>query len=116
MFASAITKAKERDAVLSRELVKKRRCARTALKNLTVSCMDTANAPVAKVYANQCYIEEELKMLNESASLLVVEADQWVKLYKDFNSHIKEMGEIRNWAREIRKDMEEIIASCPVGK
>ena len=67
--------------------------------------MDHLNGGVAQAYINQKKLDTETKILQANASQFSKQTLQWLKLVEDFNTALKELGDVENWAKSIEADM-----------
>ncbi|ESO84555.1 hypothetical protein LOTGIDRAFT_222056 [Lottia gigantea] len=82
--------------------------ASTALSHVLV---DHLNSGVAQAYVNQKKLDTETKILQANASQFSKQTIQWLKLIEDFNTALKEIGDVENWARSIETDMRTISSA-----
>ncbi|XP_046572039.1 biogenesis of lysosome-related organelles complex 1 subunit 1-like isoform X1 [Haliotis rubra] len=82
--------------------------AATALSHVLV---DHLNAGVAQAYVNEKKLNTETKILQENAAQFSKQTMQWLKLVEDFNTALKEIGDVENWAKSIETDMRTISSA-----
>lgn len=90
---------------------KKRREAIVAATALTHALVDHLNAGVANAYVNQKKLDTETKILQANAAQFSKQTVQWLKLVEDFNTALKEIGDVDNWAKSIETDMRTISSA-----
>ncbi|KAK3102340.1 hypothetical protein FSP39_010630 [Pinctada imbricata] len=79
---------------------------------LTHALVDHLNGGrVAQAYVNQKKLDTETKILQANASQFSKQTVQWLKLVEDFNTALKELGDVENWARSIETDMRTISSA-----
>ncbi|EKF30798.1 GCN5-like protein, putative [Trypanosoma cruzi marinkellei] len=70
---------------------------------------DSANAEVFAAFAREKKIEMELKAIAAQSSQLQRQMTAWATLFGKFNTELKEMGDVSNWARRIEEDLSETV-------
>ncbi|EKG03033.1 GCN5-like protein, putative [Trypanosoma cruzi] len=70
---------------------------------------DSANAEVFAALARERKIEMELKAIAARSSQLQRQMTAWATLFGKFNTELKEMGDLSNWARRIEEDLSETV-------
>ncbi|RKO87724.1 GCN5-like 1, partial [Blyttiomyces helicus] len=60
---------------------------------------------VAQAFNNQRELETDAKALQLAAARYTKQTTQWLALVEDLNESLKELGDVRNWARTIETDM-----------
>lgn len=66
---------------------------------------------VAQAYLNQKKLDAEAKQLHQSAIVFSKQTSQWLSLIDNFNSALKELGDVENWTRTIENDMRNITTT-----
>ncbi|KAK3759832.1 hypothetical protein RRG08_028834 [Elysia crispata] len=82
--------------------------AATALSHVLV---DHLNAGVAQAYVNQKKLDTETRILQANAAQFSKQTMLWLKLVEDFNTALKEIGDVENWAKIIETDMRTISSA-----
>ena len=77
----------------------------TALSHVLVSRIDKDVAPA---YFSQKKIDKENKILQTNVRTFSKQTMQWLMLVEDFNTAVKELGDVENWARSLENDMRQI--------
>jgi len=78
---------------------------------VTADLLHELSNGIGAVYVNQKKIEHEAYQLQQQTALLTKQLDQWVNLYNQINTSIKEFGDLQNWSRVIEADMVSIATS-----
>ncbi|XP_029656470.1 biogenesis of lysosome-related organelles complex 1 subunit 1 isoform X1 [Octopus sinensis] len=95
-----------------KELQEKRKAeAMASATALTHALVDHLNSGVAQSYVNQKKLDTETKILQANAAHFAKMTMQWLKLVEDFNTALKEIGDVENWARNIEADMRTISSA-----
>jgi len=66
---------------------------------------------VAQAYLNQKRLDAEAKQLHSHASNFARQTQQWLGLVDNFNSALKELGDVDSWARSIERDMKTVSSA-----
>ncbi|KAK7477076.1 hypothetical protein BaRGS_00031662 [Batillaria attramentaria] len=66
---------------------------------------------VAQAYVNQKKLDTETRILQANAAQFSKQTLQWLKLVEDFNTALKEIGDVENWAKSIETDMRTISSA-----
>ncbi|KAL1463278.1 hypothetical protein WDU94_015044 [Cyamophila willieti] len=82
-----------------------------AANELTHALVDHLNVGVAQAYLNQKKLDAEAKQLHTNAITFSKQTQQWLSLVDNFNSALKEIGDVENWAKVIEEDMRVISAA-----
>ncbi|KAL3268085.1 hypothetical protein HHI36_007212 [Cryptolaemus montrouzieri] len=86
----------------------KRKEACVAANQLTQALVDHLNVGVAQAYLNQKKLDAEAKQLHTSAVNFSKQTQQWLNLVENFNSALKELGDVENWAKTIENEIKVI--------
>ncbi|KAJ1799638.1 hypothetical protein LPJ75_006633 [Coemansia sp. RSA 2598] len=85
-----------------------------AIKDIGDLC-DTAttslSAELSRVHANQREIESLSRDCAHLVQQHVRSTAKWTKLVDQFNDALKELGDVRNWAQVIERDMLDVAAT-----
>lgn len=90
---------------------KRKREAIIAASALSHALVDHLNAGVANAYVNQKKLDTETKILQANAAQFSRQTALWLKLVEDFNTALKEIGDVENWAKSIETDMRTISSA-----
>ncbi|CAG8658311.1 2703_t:CDS:2 [Acaulospora morrowiae] len=72
------------------------------------SCSKKKVIGVASIFKTQREIESEARRLSAQSAKYTKQTKQWLNMLDGFNSALKELGDVQNWAEVIEKDMREI--------
>lgn len=86
----------------------KRKTAVDASVQLASALVDRLNLDVAQAYCNQRKLDAEAKQLHTNVQVLAKQTAQWTALMNNFNSTLKQLGDVENWSRTIEADMRQI--------
>jgi hypothetical protein len=82
-----------------------------AAARLTGALVDHLNVGVAQAYLNQKRLDVEAKQLHSHANNFARQTQQWLNLVDQFNSSLKELGDVESWSRAIERDMKTISSA-----
>jgi len=106
MNLAAIAKEHEQKQQARRkDLERKRVIAVEATNRFSLFVLDHLNEKVAEAFVNQKRIDAKIKHLNQNTSQFIKQSQQWIHLLENFNSTLKELGDVENWSRKIETDM-----------
>ena len=69
------------------------------------------NVGVAQAYLNQKRLDAEAKQLHTNATDFSKQTQNWLNLVKTFNSTLKDLGDVKNWAKAIEDDMRTVSST-----
>ncbi|KAI9354860.1 general control of amino acid synthesis-like protein [Zopfochytrium polystomum] len=90
-------------AKLSRD--RTRQEAAASIADLADALTETLNVRVATAFQAQKDVEVEAKRLQAAVARYNKQTALWVGLVGQLNNALKELGEVRNWAKAIEKDV-----------
>eukprot|EP00669_Euglena_mutabilis_P012478 TRINITY_DN7112_c0_g1_i1.p2 TRINITY_DN7112_c0_g1~~TRINITY_DN7112_c0_g1_i1.p2 ORF type:complete len:141 (-),score=43.08 TRINITY_DN7112_c0_g1_i1:148-537(-) len=73
--------------------------------------VEGVNADVGDVFSAQHALEAEARDLQAQAQRFAKQTQQWVALFDQFNSALKELGDVGNWAKYIEADVHAVVAT-----
>jgi len=111
MLSSLVKEHQARQVIRKEKQEIKRREALTAANNLTTALVDHLNVGVAQAYLNQKRLDSEAKQLHLNATNFSKQTSAWLNLIDSFNSSLKELGDVENWAKTIEGDMRAISST-----
>ncbi|XP_033761998.1 biogenesis of lysosome-related organelles complex 1 subunit 1-like isoform X2 [Pecten maximus] len=111
MLSSLLKQHQAKQQVRKDKQEKKKKEAIVASTALTHALVDHLNGGVAQAYVNQKKLDTETKILQANAGQFSKQTIQWLKLVEDFNTSLKELGDVENWARSIETDMRTISSA-----
>ncbi|KAF9974778.1 biogenesis of lysosome- organelles complex 1 subunit 1 [Actinomortierella ambigua] len=77
----------------------------------TEALADTLSSRVSHIYANQKELEQGARNLAAQSARFTKQTQQWLALVEQFDSALKELGDVQNWVEVIEKDMEQVTAA-----
>ncbi|KAK9767666.1 hypothetical protein K7432_002387 [Basidiobolus ranarum] len=108
MLAKALKEHNAKQASIRKQNEQLRREAVKSLNDLTDCLSDNLNERVAQVYSNQKELEQSAKKISLQAHKYSKQAKNWLQLIDQFNSALKELGDVQNWAEVIEQDMRDV--------
>ena len=69
------------------------------------------NVGVAQAYLNQKRLDAEAKQLHTNATDFSKQTQNWLNLVKAFNTTLKDLGDVKNWAKAIEDDMRTVSST-----
>ncbi|KAF9182820.1 biogenesis of lysosome- organelles complex 1 subunit 1 [Haplosporangium sp. Z 767] len=72
---------------------------------------DTLGGRVSQIFLNQKELEQEARSLSVQTARYAKQTAQWLALVEQFDSTLKELGDVQNWVQVIHKDMEQVASS-----
>ncbi|KAG0258303.1 biogenesis of lysosome- organelles complex 1 subunit 1 [Mortierella polycephala] len=72
---------------------------------------DTLGGRVSQIFLNQKELEQEARNLSVQTARYAKQTAQWLALVEQFDSTLKELGDVQNWVQVIHKDMEQVANS-----
>merc|ERR1719187_1416617 len=111
MLSSLVKEHQARQIVRKEKQEVKRKEALSAATNLTTALVDHLNVGVAQAYLNQKRLDSEAKQLHLNATNFAKQTQSWLGLIETFNTSLKELGDVENWAKTIESDMRAISST-----
>jgi len=111
MLSSLVKEHSQRQAVRREHQETLRQNANKASANLTQALVDHLNVGVAQAYLNQKRLDAEAKQLHTNATDFSKQTQNWLNLVKTFNSTLKDLGDVKNWAKAIEDDMRTVSST-----
>ncbi|KAI8600504.1 GCN5-like 1 [Dissophora ornata] len=72
---------------------------------------DTLSGRVSQIFVNQKSLEQEARSLSVQTARYAKQTAQWLALVEQFDSALKELGDVQNWVQVIQRDMEQVTNS-----
>ncbi|CAO3694082.1 unnamed protein product [Umbelopsis ramanniana] len=85
--------------------------ATTAASELNDTLTNTINERISEVFVKQKEIEQESRKLSNQTSRYAKQTKQWIQTIDSFNSALKELGDVQNWAEVMESDMRAVMAT-----
>lgn len=88
------------------ELEKKRFKAIDSTNKFSQLVLDRLNKDVTEAFINQKKIDAKIRLLNQNTAQFLKQNQLWIQTLENFNSSLKELGDVENWSKKIVTDME----------
>ncbi|XP_074658762.1 biogenesis of lysosome-related organelles complex 1 subunit 1-like isoform X1 [Tubulanus polymorphus] len=111
MLSSLLKQHQQKQQARKDSQEKKKKEVTTAVTKLTHALVDHLNAGVAQAYVNQKKLDTETKILQANAAQFAKQTTLWLRLVEDFNTALKEIGDVENWSRSMETDMRTISSA-----
>lgn len=72
---------------------------------------DTVSGRVSQIFQNQKNLEQEARNLSMQTARYSKQTAQWLALVEQFDSALKELGDVHNWVRVIQQDIQQVTDS-----
>ncbi|KAG0020198.1 NHP2-like protein 1 [Podila clonocystis] len=96
-----------KQATLRRDNERLRKEAIQSAGHFTDALAETLSNRVSQIFVNQKDLEQEAKNLSLQSARYAKQTTQWLALVSQFDSALKELGDVQNWVQVIEKDMEQ---------
>ncbi|CAO3567191.1 unnamed protein product [Mortierella alpina] len=100
-----------KQAALKRENEHLRKEAVQSVGQFSDAVADTLSDRVSQIFLNQKELEQEARNLSMQTARYAKQTAQWLALVEQFDSALKELGDVQNWVQVIQKDMEQVTSS-----
>ncbi|KAF9961354.1 hypothetical protein BGZ72_004063 [Mortierella alpina] len=100
-----------KQAALKRESEHLRKEAVQSVGLFSDAVADTLSGRVSQIFLNQKELEQEARNLSMQTTRYAKQTAQWLALVEQFDSALKELGDVQNWVQVIQKDMEQVTSS-----
>ncbi|KAG0321067.1 biogenesis of lysosome- organelles complex 1 subunit 1 [Podila horticola] len=84
--------------------------------HFTDALAETLSNRVSQIFVNQKDLEQEAKNLSLQSARYAKQTTQWLALVSQFDSALKELGDVQNWVQVIEKDMEQVTRALEESK
>eukprot|EP00659_Diplonema_papillatum_P004340 gene4340-6720_t len=102
---TALVKAhKEKREVRKQQNDKRLKEVLGVVPHVSQTLVENVNKDVLEVFANQHVLESEGRELQTQADRFLKQSQNWLTLFDNFNSSLKELGDMANWATVIEAD------------
>ncbi|KAI9257370.1 GCN5-like 1 [Phascolomyces articulosus] len=81
------------------------------VNELTDSLNDHLNEGVSEVFVRQKELEQASRKLSTQTTKYAKQTKQWLTLVDEFNTALKELGDIKNWATVMENDMRTVMST-----
>jgi hypothetical protein len=110
-LSSLVSQHNAHMAALKDHSDKQRREALAAVGAVTDGLASAVNDGVARIFVAQRKIDAEARQLQSNAAKFSKQTAAWIKLVDQFNTALKEVGDIQTWAKTIEADMQVVCAT-----
>eukprot|EP01111_Echinosteliopsis_oligospora_P002893 TRINITY_DN1462_c0_g1_i1.p1 TRINITY_DN1462_c0_g1~~TRINITY_DN1462_c0_g1_i1.p1 ORF type:complete len:147 (-),score=58.85 TRINITY_DN1462_c0_g1_i1:83-472(-) len=111
MYSKLLRDHQIKQSSIRDENEKLRKKAIASVSVVSSGLMDSVNGGVVAVFSNQKKIEQEARSLQVHANRFSKQTTQWLSMIDNFNSALKELGDLENWAKTIEEDILQISSS-----
>ncbi|RHZ79641.1 hypothetical protein Glove_143g21 [Diversispora epigaea] len=108
MLSRLVKEHNQKQQAVRRNNEQLRKEAVQSVSEVTDCLADTLNERVASIFKTQREIESEARRLSTQSLKYTKQTKQWLNMLDSFNSALKELGDVQNWAEVIEKDMRDI--------
>lgn len=105
MLAALAKEHNTNQAIRRNQLEKKRAIALESTNKFSQYLIDRLNKEVSEAFVNQKRIDSKIKQINQNSAQFIKNSQQWIQLLENFNTSLKELGDVENWSRKIETDM-----------
>ncbi|KAG0071778.1 biogenesis of lysosome- organelles complex 1 subunit 1 [Podila minutissima] len=105
-----------KQATLRRDNERLRKEAVQSAGHFTDALAETLSNRVSQIFVNQKDLEQEAKNLSLQSARYAKQTTQWLALVSQFDSALKELGDVQNWVQVIEKDMEQVTRALEESK
>ncbi|KAI7858142.1 biogenesis of lysosome-related organelles complex-1 subunit 1 [Circinella umbellata] len=110
-LAQLLKSHQQRQSERKRENEQLRKEAVTTVNELTDSLNDHLNEGVSEVFVRQKELEQASRKLSTQTTKYTKQTKQWLTLVDEFNTALKELGDVKNWATVMENDMRTIMST-----
>ncbi|KAI8147559.1 biogenesis of lysosome-related organelles complex-1 subunit 1 [Fennellomyces sp. T-0311] len=110
-LAQLLKTHQQRQAERKRENDQLRKEAVATVNELTDSLNDHLNEGVSEVFVRQKDLEQASRKLSTQTTKYTKQTKQWLTLVDEFNTALKELGDVKNWAGVMENDMKTIMTT-----
>ncbi|GJJ70072.1 biogenesis of lysosome-related organelles complex 1 subunit 1 [Entomortierella parvispora] len=100
-----------KQASQTRETEQLRKEAVHSVGQFTDAVADTLSNRVSQIFVHQKDLEQEARALSTQSARYAKQTAQWLSLVENFESSLKELGDVQNWVQVIEKDMAQVTAA-----
>ncbi|CAF0706868.1 unnamed protein product [Brachionus calyciflorus] len=105
MLSTIAKEHQQQQAIRKQALEKKKIKAVESTNKFSQFLVDRLNKEVTEAFINQKKIDAKIKQLNQNTTQFVKQSNQWISLLENFNTALKELGDVENWSKKIESDM-----------
>uniref|UniRef100_H2YHN8 Biogenesis of lysosome-related organelles complex 1 subunit 1 n=1 Tax=Ciona savignyi TaxID=51511 RepID=H2YHN8_CIOSA len=111
MLSSMLKDHRNKQRHMKEAQEKRRQDAVAALYKFNEGIMTSINSKVSAAYVNQCQLDNEMKQLIVQTMRFNKLTTQWASELNSFQTALKELGDVENWASSIEKDLQLVTES-----
>ncbi|KAG6541053.1 hypothetical protein Mapa_017540 [Marchantia paleacea] len=107
-FANMMQQHSIRNVVLANRLEKSKKEALIAATQVSGLLVDSVNGGVQESFINEKRIEMEARALAATVQRFTQTTTQWLTVFHNFDSALKEIGDFENWIKVMEYDCESV--------
>ncbi|XP_071803742.1 biogenesis of lysosome-related organelles complex 1 subunit 1-like [Asterias amurensis] len=111
MLASMLKEHQSKQSSKKDQQEKRRKEATASAIAVTKALVGNVNNRVSMAYSNEKRLDTEARHLQSNAAQFAKQSMQWLSLIESFNTALKELGDVENWAKSIEVDMHTISSA-----
>lgn len=82
-----------------------------SLRDVQKSLVLETNQGIVQIFFNQQQLESESKRMHAQSQKFAKQSANWITMYTQLNTAVKELGDVANWADHIHQDVQSLVKS-----